>query len=174
MHRVNQRRVVRLGGHAIRRSQGFSLIEVLIALLILAFGLLGLAFLQVLNVRYTSSAQQRTVATNLAYEVLDLIRTNQQAREEYNGLDFSAATVPAAPGGCDRAVAAADASGFANNIARWQCEVVHSLPGGRGTVAVGGDGVTTVTIAWADDVGQVDDSNASAPQTTSFTVATRL
>ena len=35
------------------RQSGFSMIEVLIALLVLAFGLLGLAFMQTLNLRYT-------------------------------------------------------------------------------------------------------------------------
>src|SRR5690606_14604488 len=81
------------------RLQGASLIEVLIALVVLALGLLGLAFLQVLNVRYTNSAQHRTVATNLAYEMLDMMRTNQLVLDQYR-FDFTAAA--AAPGGCGR------------------------------------------------------------------------
>jgi type IV pilus assembly protein PilV len=174
MYAVKQRRAVRIGGHALHRARGFSLIEVLIALLILAFGLLGLAFLQVLNVRYTQSAQQRTIATNLAYELLDLIRINQVASDQYDGLAFDASSVAVPPGGCDRASGAVDSSDAASNIARWQCEVVDSLPAGRGAVTVAADGVTTVTIAWSDDVGRADDSNTSAQQSTSFTVVTRI
>ncbi len=170
---MNRPRAVRIGSHALHRAQGFSLIEVLIALLILAFGLLGLAFLQVLNVRYTQSAQQRTVATNLAYEVLDLIRINQAASDEYDGLDFNSTSVTAPDSGCERAAGAPDSSDAATNIARWQCEVVASLPAGRGTVTVGADGVTTVTIAWSDDVGR-EGEEASAPKSTSFTVVTRI
>ena len=59
------------------RQSGFSMIEVLIALLVLAFGLLGLAFMQTLNLRYTKSAQQRTQAVNLASELLDTMRANR-------------------------------------------------------------------------------------------------
>ena len=171
---MTQRRAVRIGGHALHRASGFSLIEVLIALLILAFGLLGLAFLQVLNVRYTQSAQQRTIATNLAYELLDLIRINQVASDQYDGMAFDSTSVPAAPNGCDRAAGAAVSSDATPNIARWQWEVVDSLPGGRGSVAVGANGVTTVTIVWSDDVGGTDEEDASAPKDTSFTVVTRI
>lgn len=173
MHAMTKRRAVSIGSHAIHRAQGFSLIEVLIALLILAFGLLGLAFLQVLNVRYTQSAQQRTIATNLAYEALDLIRINQVASDQYDGLAFDSTSVTIPPGGCNRVVGAVDSSDAATNIERWQCEVVASLPAGRGTVAVAADGITTVTIAWSDDVGRADE-DASAPLTTSFTVTTRI
>ena len=64
---------MRFGAHA----AGFSMIEVLIALLVLAFGLLGFALLQTLNLRYTQSANTRTQATNLAYDLLDQMRSNR-------------------------------------------------------------------------------------------------
>ena len=62
---------------------GFSLIEVLIALVILALGLLGFALLQTLNLRYTQSANYRTQATNLAYDLLDQMRSNHYAAAWY-------------------------------------------------------------------------------------------
>ena len=49
-----------------RHSVGFTLIEVMIAILVLGVGLLGFALLQTMSVRFTKSAQQRTVATTLA------------------------------------------------------------------------------------------------------------
>ena len=50
------------GMRAGRRSSvgGFSLLEVLIALVVLGFGLLGYALLQTMNLRFTQSANQRT------------------------------------------------------------------------------------------------------------------
>lgn len=151
------------------RPQGFSLIEVLIALVVLALGLLGLAFLQVLNVRYTNSAQHRTVATNLAYEMLDMMRTNQLVVDQYR-FDFTAAA--AAPGGCDRNTGAG-AGDYVAKIARWQCEVSANLPGGRARVEMVGN-TATVTIRWTDDVGADPGINQSRSDTTEFAVSTVL
>lgn len=49
-----------------RRDGGFSLVEVLVALLVLAIGLLGLAALQAQGLRFNHDAYVRTQATNLA------------------------------------------------------------------------------------------------------------
>lgn len=48
----------------------------MIAVLVLGVGLLGLALLQTMNVRFVQSANFRTQATNLGYEVLDQVRAN--------------------------------------------------------------------------------------------------
>ena len=153
------------------RVTGFSLIEVLIALLLLAFGLLGLGFLQVMNVRYTQSAQHRTMATNLAYEVLDLMRSNHVAARQFGYItpdSFSGVTVPAS--GCARSASGA----YSDNISRWKCAVVSSLPGGNAEIGFVDDNVT-VAVSWSDDVGRDDNPGAGKPgKTTSFEVETRL
>ncbi|MCG5501784.1 type IV pilus modification protein PilV [Ectothiorhodospira lacustris] len=53
-------------GHG--RQAGFSLIEALVALLLLSVGLLGLAGLQLLGMQSSHSAYQRTVATVIAMD----------------------------------------------------------------------------------------------------------
>lgn len=155
----------------VRRVQGFSLIEVLIALLLLAFGLLGLGFLQVMNVRYTQSAQHRTMATNLAYEVLDMMRSNHVAARQFGSVSpdgFSGVSVPST--GCARSASGA----YGDNISRWKCEVVSSLPGGKAEIGFVGDTVT-VAVSWSDDVGREDNAGAGEPgKTTKFEVTTRL
>ncbi len=162
------------------RQAGFSLIEVLIALLVLALGLLGLAFLQVLNVRYTSSAEHRTMATNLATEVIDMMRSNPRHLVVYNRLDeasFTGVTVPA--GGCSK-IGDTEATAL-KNVERWRCDVVSQLPGGVGDVTVVGNdtiGYTaTVDLTWIDDVGRKDDVAENAKgmgQKVTFRVETRL
>jgi type IV pilus assembly protein PilV len=58
------------------RQTGFSMIEVLVALLVLSIGLLGLAMLQVQGMKFNSDAYFRTQATILAYDIIDRMRAN--------------------------------------------------------------------------------------------------
>ena len=61
----------------LQRESGFSLIEVLVALLVLSIGLLGLAMLQIQGLRFTTDSYQRTQATLLAYDLMDRMRANK-------------------------------------------------------------------------------------------------
>ena len=61
-----------------RRTQaGASLLEVLIAVLILAIGLLGIAALQSLTLKNTQSSSERTAAIIQSYAMLDMMRANR-------------------------------------------------------------------------------------------------
>ncbi len=59
-----------------KKNNGFTLIEVLISMLILAIGLLGLAALQMTTLRQNLSAYHRTQATQFAYDIADRMRVN--------------------------------------------------------------------------------------------------
>jgi len=59
-----------------KRQHGFTLLEVLIALLILSIGLLGLAALQTTGLRSNQMASMRTLATEAAYDITDRMRAN--------------------------------------------------------------------------------------------------
>jgi type IV pilus assembly protein PilV len=50
------------------QEKGFSLVELLVAITILAFGILGLIGMQVAAITGNSSANQMTVATTLAQD----------------------------------------------------------------------------------------------------------
>ena len=60
-------------------SRGFTMIEVLIAMVILAIGLLGLAALQAVGMRNNHSALSRFQATLSAYDMADRMRSNSGA-----------------------------------------------------------------------------------------------
>src|SRR5690606_3184429 len=62
---------------AARRENGFTLIEVLVTVIVLAIGLLGLAALQFSGLRYTHSAYQRSQATILTNDIIDRMRVNR-------------------------------------------------------------------------------------------------
>jgi type IV pilus modification protein PilV len=60
--------------HAARGEEGFSLIEVLVAMTILSVGLLSLALLQVTAIKGNAGASTSTIATDLAQARLELFR----------------------------------------------------------------------------------------------------
>ena len=84
------------------KTRGVSLIETLIAALVLSIGLLGLAALQGFSLQAGQGAYHRTQATNLAYEIADFTRLNRSAaltscdipvRDAWD--NFAAAQLPA-------------------------------------------------------------------------------
>ena len=88
-------------------QDGMTLIEVLVALLILAVGLLGGAAVQIKALQYTDSSRMSTQASFIAYDMLDRIRANTAA-------DYGVAT-PAA--GSPGNVRDQDLHDFASNVA---------------------------------------------------------
>lgn len=79
-----------------RRQSGLSLIEVLIAVLIMGVGLLGIAALQAVTLRNSQSAFDRTQATVLSYAILDAMRANLTAARANSYNVGMTCTVPAA------------------------------------------------------------------------------
>lgn len=57
-------------------GRGFSLVEALVALLVLSIGLLGLALLQGQGLKFNTDAYLRTQATILAYDIIDRMQAN--------------------------------------------------------------------------------------------------
>jgi len=135
--------------HTPRRAdqRGFSLIEVLISMLVIGFGLLGLAMMQTLSVRYAQSANYRTQATNLAYDLLDQIRANRALAAQFteiNEASFAAVTGKACSRAVDKFVTPAESA------ARWKCQVRATLGGGAHAVVTQAGTQTSVTISWSD------------------------
>jgi type IV pilus modification protein PilV len=66
---------------SLKKTQGFSLVEVLVAALIVAVGIIGLARLQGITLSNSSESRARTDALNLAQEKIEELRTfsNQSA-----------------------------------------------------------------------------------------------
>lgn len=126
-----------------RTQGGFSLIEVMIALLVLGFGLLGLALLQTMNLRYTQSANQRTQAVNLATELIDMMRSNRSELNNYALSHRKLDTYTVDPDGCQMQ----DALGSTANMTRWLCQARDAL-GPEGEVEVQADATTGNVSVW--------------------------
>ena len=68
--------------HSVHRQAGFSLIEALIALLVVSFGMLGIASFQYTLSRASDVAKQRTEATRIAQKEIDRLRSFIQREAE--------------------------------------------------------------------------------------------
>jgi type IV pilus assembly protein PilV len=127
-----------------RRGRGFSLLEVMIALLVVAVGLLGMAGLLVISVRTNQSAYQRTQVTALAESMVNRMRANARALwaqpNPYNGNYPRAGNALACTNGavCNfDAVAARDA-------ALWSQELASVLPNATATIECTRNSATVV------------------------------
>jgi type IV pilus assembly protein PilV len=138
---------------ATRRSAqaGFSLIEVLVTVVVLAIGLLGLAGLQINGLRYTHSAYFRSQATILAEDILDRMRANRAAAEAGNyiiGIGTSPGTAS-----CEGTSANCTSDQMAGaDLYEWKQVLSKTLPQGNGSVARQGDGFRVV-VQWDDSRG---------------------
>lgn len=114
------------------KSNGFTLFEVLIALVVLSVGLLGLAGLQALSLRNNHAAYLRSQAALQASDMGDRMRANLAGLANYNALSGSAYTDPGCIStGCTPAqMAQFDAY-------QWTANLAALLPSGTGSVDVG-------------------------------------
>jgi len=74
-------------------ARGFTMLEVLVAILVLSLGLLGLAGLQTVGLRNNTASTQRTIATLLASDIADRMRANYNSvvSGDYNYANYSVA-----------------------------------------------------------------------------------
>ncbi|WP_041598958.1 type IV pilus modification protein PilV [Hahella chejuensis] len=145
-------------------QKGFTLIEILVAVVILAIGLLGIAGLQVMSVKSSTNANLRSVAVYLANDMADRIRANNVGVAAGNYDNETGSTKNAA---CLTTTGCTAAQMAANDKFEWLQELEDELPGGAGTIVNNG-GLFTVTVTWNDRVKQAEgaDADTSSEQST--------
>src|SRR5262245_38011417 len=140
------------------RARGFTLIEALVALVVLSIGLLGIASLQLTSLRYNQNASLRSQATLLAYDIIDRMRANSQAAANGNyNVDFMKT-----PTGTSLA---------AQDVKSWKALIKDTFPKGDAQITSSGAGSSTtytVTISWDDTRGDAD------AELTSLVMSTQL
>jgi type IV pilus assembly protein PilV len=145
-----------------RAQDGMTLIEVLVAVLILGVGLLGAASIQLNALKYTDSSLMTSQASFIAYDMLDRIRASYSST---SGADYT--KPPPASGNLDN-VRVQDLYDFNTNI------VAFGGPTATGSITVNQQ-VFTITINWDDSraVGAANPAQGSTPQRT-FVLTSRV
>lgn len=130
------------------RAAGFTLIETMVALLVLSVGMIGVAALHGQTLAMSSTAMNRSEAVSLSGEMADRIRVNRGARLAYEGAAAdNDCDDPTGAGGVD----CSEAEMAAHDLFIWQNQVQNNLPGGVGAIDVdtGTNPTTyTITVSW--------------------------
>ncbi len=128
------------------KQSGFTLLEVLVAMLVLSIGLLGLAGLMASSMRNNQSAYHSTQATWFAYDILDRMRAN---RVGALAGDYSAANALGSPAACSTAAPAGSIA--AQDIGGWKNMIACALPQGDGSITVTpASRQVRITVQWND------------------------
>lgn len=140
---------------------GFSLVEVMVALVVLAVGMLGIASLSVTTLRSSGSAISRMQAVNLASDLADRIRANRFGREAYADPD-----TPAEKPCIGSAANCSKADMAENDLFLWQAQIDALLPGNPDGKVVYAQGAVdapddySITVSWKEaGSGGEDDEN---------------
>lgn len=139
-----------------KKQHGFTMLEVLVSMIVIALGLLGYAGLQAAALKNSNTAYLRSQATMLSHDIVERMRANRAV---------------ALAGNYNVAIGSAGGGGgvVGSDLTEWKRNLAQSLPAGDGAVAVAGvgaaQGQAQITIQW-------DDDGDGTP--TSFIMQTRL
>jgi type IV pilus assembly protein PilV len=119
-----------------RVQRGISIVEALVALVVIAVGMLGIAGLYLSSLQASRSAKLRSQAVELAGSIADRIRSNRDAGAAYSSAAYGGN--PAAQD-CDTNKRCTPQELAQDDLAQWIQNIRDTLPGANnvtGTVAV--------------------------------------
>ncbi|WP_330110793.1 type IV pilus modification protein PilV [Methylophaga thalassica] len=134
------------------QQAGFTLLEVMVAVFVLAIGLLGMAHLQVTTLKANTTAGIKTQANILAGSILERMKANTTAAYAKNyDILFNQGT-PAGNSVSD------------TDLREWRAALAAYLPAGQGQVVCGNylvnqPFICTITVSWSDI--QLGDANTN-------------
>ena len=122
-----------------KTQRGTTLVEVLVALVVLSVGLLGIAALQMTSLRNNRGAHLRSQAQVLAYDIADRMRANRNVALA-NAYVVALGVTPA--GGTLNAL----------DLQEWKATLAQALPSGDGEITRVGN-MFRIRITWTDSLG---------------------
>jgi type IV pilus assembly protein PilV len=140
-----------------RKDSGFSLVEAMVSLFVIMFGVLGLAGLQMLAINNTETARYQSLATMLASSMA----ASMQANAAYWGTPPPTITVngttvsggpPSFTGTCVGNVCTAPQMAY-YDLTNWGSAMANGLPSGQGNIQCSQSStpaVCTLTLSWSE------------------------
>jgi type IV pilus assembly protein PilV len=144
----------RLSAQTMKKSNGFTLIEVLISLVVLSLGLLGLAALQASSLKSNQGAYYRSQAAQFAYNIADRMRANVAEAKKGATSKYITTVVAdaAAKSVCTTVNGNCSSANMAeNDLYEWYDNLAAELPMAEASILFDAtDNVFTVSIQWDD------------------------
>ncbi len=123
-----------------QQQKGFSLIEVLVTMVIISFGLLGIAGVIVNSMKNNQSSYARTQASVLANDIIDRMRANRTTAET-DPYAYNLALGAAVPAGNTVVL---------NDLSQWRAALAAAMPAGTGSITMADATQVTVVVQWND------------------------
>lgn len=158
---------------------GFSLIEVLVALLVVSIGLLGIAGMEIFSKQNNYEAVQRTTAVMLARGMMEKMRANPTALSTYSNITVGNASV-ATPGNDCKSSTCSEVQIATYDLWSWEQLLdgaTEQSPSGANTggliqpqgcittaVAAGAAGTYSVAIAWRGNSAMTNPTTSTCGQ----------
>ena len=147
-------------------TKGFTILEIMIALFILAIGILGILSLQSQAVRYNHNAFLMSKATNLAVDMVDRMRANRAEAVDNNAYEIDIGDAAPVARDCEADVCT-PAQLAEWDLEQWKADLANQLPGGDGAVVAlvdpNAQNGFSVVVSFLDrsyvddeDIGQLD------------------
>ncbi|MBI2786115.1 MAG: type IV pilus modification protein PilV [Legionella longbeachae] len=145
------------------QQKGMTLVEVLIAFVILAIGMLGIAGMLLLSSKVNNSSYSKQQAVQCIYNIFDKVRANSQAaingNYNINNINSSGSPTPPSQPGTMCNISACSSTELATYDSwYWLTYDVKRLPNGSGSITstpgLSGNTIITVTVQWDDSLAQ--------------------
>jgi type IV pilus assembly protein PilV len=163
---------------SVRKTAGFAMLEVLIAMVVILFGVLGIAGMQMYAINNTENARYQSLATVLASSM----SAKMQANVAYWGtpppsVTLNGSTITGGPstyaGSCVNAVCTAQQMA-SFDLQNWGADIASGLPSGTAKMTCstpsGTPSICTLTITWSEK--NVALTNATGGETGAFATGT--
>jgi type IV pilus assembly protein PilV len=142
------------------RQGGFSLLEVMISVIILAIGVIGIAALQLTTSVYNESSLHRSQAATLAREMVERMRINL---DEAKAGNYDITTLPSLTRNCTGSTKNCTPTQMKDHDLRvWSARVTSLLPSANASINTdtSTDPVEiTLHLSWDESRGQRTDAN---------------
>lgn len=153
------------------KEVGSSLIEVVVALFVLAIGMLGVLSMQVKSMQFNQSAYYYSQAVYLANQILENMRSSPDLANAYLiGLDESA---PTTSKNCSASGVTCTATELRNfNLKTWRDNVQNTLVSGKSSVERVGN-FYAITVQF-DDTRSSPDAESGTPELAEYVLMTEI
>lgn len=131
-------------------QSGFGMLEILIAITIAAFGLLGMAGLQAASLRYQKTAQFRSIANIAVSDMVERIHTNISGARSGEYGTSSGESQTGVLSSCNGVDACTVQELATFDVANWQQDLSRNLPDGRGAISGDVQNGMTIEVCYKD------------------------